>query len=107
MIVLPTFIKNEDKGSCIVRIDKEDYEHLANDFLYDIIDEDPSEETEAIVENYVDKVLESGHIRLETAEFVKSKLTNTKPGPYYAQPKTHKFDEANHNMVSCERDNFL
>ena len=48
----------------------------------------------------MEKVLESGHIRLETAESVKSKLSNTKPGPYYEQPKTHKFDEENHNMSS-------
>ena len=97
--------KKEDKGSCIVRIKKDDYEnnveeHLGNNFLYDVIDEDPSKETEAIVENYVDKLLEIGHIKAETAQFIKNKLSDTKPGPYYEQPKTHKFDEASHNMSS-------
>ena len=50
---------------------------------FNVIDEDPSKETEAIVENFVDTILESGHIRLERAKFVKCKLLNTKPEPYY------------------------
>ena len=76
----------------MLETNKNDDEHLANNFHYDVIDEDPSKETEAIVENFVDKILESGRIRLETDKFVKCELLNTKPGPYYKQPKTHKFN---------------
>lgn len=97
--------KKEDKGSCIVRMNKDDYEnnvekHLDNVIFYEKVDNDPSEEAEAEVEHFVDKVVRNGHMKAETAEFIKSKLVDTSPGPYYEQPKTHKFDEEQQDMSS-------
>ena len=97
--------KKEDKGSCIVRLKRHHYEsnvekHLENRTLYEVVDHDPSKETETKVENFIEKVVMDGHMKVETAEFLKSKLRNTSPGPYYEQPKTHKFDEQTHNMAA-------
>ena len=86
--------------------------HLDNDTLYEEIDDDPSKETEAKVIEFVDKIVGAGHMKIETAEFIKSKLKDTSPGPYYEQPKTHKFNEKSHDMsagfpargiISCKK----
>ena len=34
--------------------------------------------------DFVDKVVRAGHMKTETAEFIKSKLKDTSPEPYYA-----------------------
>ena len=73
---------------------------LENNLVHEVLDDDPSQETEVKVEQFVNKVVQEGHMKVETAEFIKSKLTETSPGPYYEQPKTHKFDEATHDMSS-------
>ena len=97
--------KKEDKGSCIVRIKRDIYEknvekHFENATLYERVDNDPSEEIEAKVKTLVNKLVRNGHMKVETADFIKSKLVDTGPGPYYEQPKTHKFDEETHEMSS-------
>ena len=95
--------KREDKGSCIVRMNKADYErnvenNLNNQSQYEVILNDTSKDTEEKVCEYVDKIVSIGHMKENTAEYVKSKTKETKPGAYYEQPKTHKFDEDNHKM---------
>ena len=102
---LKNVYKREDKGSCIVRMDRVAYEsnvekHLENETLYEKVDTDPSKATEVKVINFVDKVVDNGRMKIETSEFIKSKLSDTRPGPYYEQPKTHKFNENSHNMAS-------
>ena len=37
---------------------------------------------------------------IETSQFIKSKLSDTRPGPYYEQPETYKFSENSHDMAS-------
>jgi hypothetical protein len=103
--------KMEDKGSCIVRIKKADYERnveqtLSDTNMYEKVKDDPSKEIEDKVKSFTKKVAASGHINEKTAEYIVNKTKETKPGPYYEQPKTHKFDEKVHNMaegfpVSC------
>ena len=83
----------EDKDSCIVRIKNEDYENnavqnLTNGNMYEKMDDDSSEETEKKVISFVDKLVENGHITENTAGFIKTRTTNTKPGEYTEQPKT-------------------
>ena len=95
--------KREDKGSCIVRMDKADYEqnvekNLNNQSQYEQIQNDTSKDTEERVCDYVDRIVINGHMEENTAEYIKSKTNETKPGAYYEQPKTHKFNEESHKM---------
>ena len=41
--------------------------------------------------NFVDKLRDEEHIKERTAEAVKAKTNDVKPGAYTEQPKTHKF----------------
>ena len=95
--------KREDKGSCIVRMSKIDYENnvernLNNQTQYEKMQTDQSKETENKVCDYVDNLVNTGHIEENTAEYIKKKTNETKPGAYYEQPKTHKFNEEEHKM---------
>ena len=54
--------KMEDKGSCIVRMRKEDYEknvesHLDNPQMYEKLDDDPTDETKEKVVDFVDEAV--------------------------------------------------
>ena len=68
--------------------------------MYEKIDDDPSKETEEEVRNLVNNLKNNGHMKTETAEYIKSKLSNNRPGPYYEQPKDHKCIEETHDMSS-------
>jgi hypothetical protein len=46
----------------------------------------------------VDKIRDKNHISEKTAECIKARTKETKPGAYTEQPKTHKFDENKHDM---------
>ena len=48
--------------------------------MYEELAEDPSKETERKVVKFVEKLEEKGHITEKTANFIKSKTNNTKPG---------------------------
>ena len=95
--------KKEDKGSCIVRMDRNDYEKnveqtLDNKDMFEVIDVDPSEETELKVKDFINRLAVIGHIEEGTKHFIETKTNETKPGPYYEQPKTHKFNDEEHDM---------
>ena len=93
----------EDKGSCIVRLDKLDYENnaesnLQNAAVYEEVDRDKETVVEEIkndVEEQVQKMVTNGEMRLKTAEYVLG--GGDKPGVYYENVKTHKMQE-NQNM---------
>ena len=61
-------------------------------------DVDPSEETELKVKDFIDQLAVIGHIGEGTKHFIETKTNETKPGPYYEQPKTHKFNDEEHDM---------
>ena len=55
--------KLEDKGSCITRIKKEDYEnnvkeHLNNSGMYKKLSTDPTKETEEVVLKHIEKMVD-------------------------------------------------
>ena len=68
----------EDKGSCIVRLRKEDYANnaeinLHKGMMYEELVKDPSKETEKKVIKLIEKLERREHIEEKTAEFIKSK----------------------------------
>ena len=93
----------EDKGSCIVRLDMDDYENnaidnLENTTVYEVVDEDPEivvNEIKNSVKDQVDKMISNGELKDKTAEYILDGGDN--PGVYYENIKTHKMTE-NHNM---------
>ena len=93
----------EDKGSCIVRIKADDYEKNAKDNLmkgnqYEKLNSDPTNQTVEKVNELVDKLKENEHIKETTADVIKAKTNDCKPGAYTEQPKTHKFKEETHDL---------
>merc|ERR1712215_509698 len=93
----------EDKGSCIVRLDMDDYENnaidnLENTTVYEVVDEDPQivvNEIKNSVKDQVDKMISNGELKDKTAEYIVD--GGDKPGVYYENIKTHKMTE-NRNM---------
>ena len=91
----------EDKGSCIVRMHKKDYESNAKSNLskgnqYEKLNNDPTKETVEKVVNFVKNLQTNDEIKDTTAEVAKTEETH--PGSYTEQPKTHKFDEDTHDI---------
>ena len=88
--------KLEDKGSCLVRMDKLLYErnvkrNLESSTLYEELDDDPTEEINERVEKQVTKMNNLGELKDTTKEFILGGEVH--PGVYYENPKTHKFEE--------------
>ena len=63
----------EDKGSCIVRLRKEDYANNANinlhkGMMYEELDKDPSKETEKKVIKFIEKLERKNHIEEKNSQ---------------------------------------
>lgn len=85
--------KMEDKGSCIVRLEKVDYENnvktnLSKGNQYEQLASDPTKETVDKVVDYVNNLQLNDEIKDTTAEVIVAKTSDTKPGAYTEQPKT-------------------